>query len=410
MSRRSLGQLAKLVLIGVASILLLVGPSHAADWQYDNISPDGWCDKPHGNESPLVLIGTKDITYKGQTIARTRMIYAPACGTAWVKVYRVYPKGGSPAFYMVPSIWHQNSTAGSYGPSDDNDTSPNLQTWTTMMLARDRAVCGGVQLYHTYSQFRPDIGTHIKWIYLGCAKPTAKQRGVPYEETTPSTPDPATGEQPEVPTPAQPQPSQPSVPTGVAPLITVSQGGAYGCSGCFALNVQVRSFPTGTFTYTCHDNSGPGGADSAFYSHAVTVTDPNQGGWPGVFCYNSAPYVTYVVINGVQSNSVAFAGGVPPPPPPTTWSETVGGVAHTWTNYTNAGGSEGPSIASNQTVQIACKLQGFRVADGNTWWYRIASSPWNSQFYVSADAFYNNGQTSGSLHGTPFVDNAVGDC
>ncbi|HEY6887305.1 MAG TPA: hypothetical protein VI300_05980, partial [Solirubrobacter sp.] len=100
----------------------------------------------------------------------------------------------------------------------------------------------------------------------------------------------------------------------------------------------------------------------------------------------------------------------PPPPPPPTWAETTGGVAHTWTNYTNAGGTQGPSIGSNQTVQIACKLQGFRVADGNTWWYRIASAPWSSQYYVSADAFYNNGQTSGSLHGTPFVDPAVGNC
>jgi hypothetical protein len=51
-----------------------------------------------------------------------------------------------------------------------------------------------------------------------------------------------------------------------------------------------------------------------------------------------------------------------------TWGETTGGVGHTWTNYTNAGGTQGPSIASNQTVAIACKLTGFRVQDGNTWW------------------------------------------
>ena len=98
------------------------------------------------------------------------------------------------------------------------------------------------------------------------------------------------------------------------------------------------------------------------------------------------------------------------PPPAPTWAETTGGVAHTWTNYTNAGGSQGPSIGSNQTVAIACKLPGFRVADGNTWWYRIASAPWNGAYYVSADAFYNNGATSGSLHGTPFVDPAVANC
>jgi surface antigen len=99
-----------------------------------------------------------------------------------------------------------------------------------------------------------------------------------------------------------------------------------------------------------------------------------------------------------------------PPSAPPTWGETTGGIAHTWTNYTNAGGTEGPSIGANQTVRISCRLQGFRVADGNTWWYRIASAPWSNQFYVSADAFYNNGQTSGSLHGTPFVDPAVAGC
>ena len=99
-----------------------------------------------------------------------------------------------------------------------------------------------------------------------------------------------------------------------------------------------------------------------------------------------------------------------PTPTPVTYAEKVGGVSHTWTNYANAGGSEGPSIAAYQTVQIACKMTGFAVTDGNTWWYRIAQSPWNNQYYVSADAFYNNGATSGSLHGTPFVDSAVPNC
>jgi len=100
----------------------------------------------------------------------------------------------------------------------------------------------------------------------------------------------------------------------------------------------------------------------------------------------------------------------PPAPPPATRSETVGGVAHTWTNYLNAGGTEGPSIPAFATVEIACRLTGFRVADGNTWWYRIASAPWSNNYFVSADAFYNNGQTSGSLIGTPFVDEAVPAC
>jgi hypothetical protein len=113
----------------------------------------------------------------------------------------------------------------------------------------------------------------------------------------------------------------------------------------------------------------------------------------------------------VDNNVPDCAGNQPPPPPPApTWAETVGGVTHTWTDYSNAGGSEGPSIQTGQTVAVACKVQGFRVADGDTWWYRIASSPWNGAYYASADAYYNDGQTSGSLIGTPFVDNNVPNC
>lgn len=95
---------------------------------------------------------------------------------------------------------------------------------------------------------------------------------------------------------------------------------------------------------------------------------------------------------------------------PTTYAETSGSVVHTWTDYANAGGDEGQTIPSNATVEIACKVTGFAVADGNTWWYRIASSPWDDAYYASADAFYNDGATSGSLLGTPFVDPDVPNC
>ncbi len=102
--------------------------------------------------------------------------------------------------------------------------------------------------------------------------------------------------------------------------------------------------------------------------------------------------------------------GVPTAALATTVTETTGGVTHTWTNYSNAGGSEGPTIPSRDAVQVTCKLTGFKVANGNTWWYQIGSDPWNNKYYASADAFYNNGATAGSLQGTPFVDNAVPDC
>jgi hypothetical protein len=98
------------------------------------------------------------------------------------------------------------------------------------------------------------------------------------------------------------------------------------------------------------------------------------------------------------------------PAPNGSSAETTGGAASTWTDYRTAGGVQGPTIGTNATVYVSCKVTGFRVADGNTWWYRIAWGPWNDAYYVSADAFYNNGRTSGSLSGTPFVDLAVGDC
>jgi hypothetical protein len=103
-------------------------------------------------------------------------------------------------------------------------------------------------------------------------------------------------------------------------------------------------------------------------------------------------------------------GGSSPTPTATTYAETTGSVAHTWTNYSDAGGTEGAEIADNQTVQITCRIQGWTASDGNDWWYQIASSPWSNSYYVSADAFYNNGATSGSLAGTPFYDPAVPIC
>ncbi|HEX8871046.1 MAG TPA: hypothetical protein VF821_35620, partial [Lentzea sp.] len=99
-----------------------------------------------------------------------------------------------------------------------------------------------------------------------------------------------------------------------------------------------------------------------------------------------------------------------PPAGPPQYHETTGGPTNTWTNYQNAGGQEGPTIPGHQTVLVACRLEGFAVANGNTWWYRIASPGWDSRFYASADAFYNNGQTAGTLKGTPWMDPAVPHC
>ena len=157
---------------------------------------------------------------------------------------------------------------------------------------------------------------------------------------------------------------------------------------------------------------GKGGADGS--ASAPTGTKPTTA--PGAASSlpgpASPPGSASPPTTTMPTTSVFVEPDEPPvvPPSPQTWSETTGGEAHTWTNYRNAGGEEGPVIPGGTTVQISCKLEGFPVEDGNTWWYRIASSPWSNKFYVSADAFYNNGATSGPLGGTPYVDSDVANC
>lgn len=173
------------------------------------------------------------------------------------------------------------------------------------------------------------------------------------------------------------------------------------------ITMSLTGFSAGNHTYTCNFASG------GDQSYTVSVSASPQGWDNGHTCYDGiVGDRVWVTIEGVSSNTLTVPGSAAPPPPPsaTTHGETVGANANTWTNYTNAGGTQGPTIPSNSTVQISCVIQGFKVADGNTNWYRIAQSPWNNAYYVSADVFYNNGETSGSLHGTPYVDPAVPAC
>jgi hypothetical protein len=115
--------------------------------------------------------------------------------------------------------------------------------------------------------------------------------------------------------------------------------------------------------------------------------------------------------HGQRVSCAAQAPDSPPAPDAAiTYPETVGGNTETWTDYRSAGGLGGALIEAGRTVDVACAVRGFVVEDGNPWWYRIASSPWNGAYYASADPFYNNGRTSGSLADTPFVDPAVPTC
>ena len=169
------------------------------------------------------------------------------------------------------------------------------------------------------------------------------------------------------------------------------------------ISMTTSGLAPGTYQYMCIFGSGGN------RTYNVTLSGGTQTFDNGATCYDGiAGDTVRVTIGGVTSNTLRVPG--PQPPPATTYGETTGGAANTWTNYTNAGGAQGQTIPAYTTVQISCAIEGFRVADGNVWWYRIASSPWSNSYYVSADAFYNNGASSGSLLGTPFVDPAVPHC
>jgi surface antigen len=237
-------------------------------------------------------------------------------------------------------------------------------------------------------------------------------------------------------TPAPPAPAAPTTPSG--PVFGVQNTSETPPDGVYFRNsphTADTSSISGLGVYfgeqvrlICYGSGDAVGAyaNSLWYQVAnvtrPTVNGTANAGWLNAHYINDGKAANQVdsgvpQCSGSGSSPPAATPTPPPsspppstPPPPPTWGETVGGNAHTWTNYTNAGGTQGPTIPAYTTVQIACKVPGFRVADGNTWWYRIASAPWNNAFFVSADAFYNNGQTSGSLHGTPFVDGNVANC
>jgi surface antigen len=116
--------------------------------------------------------------------------------------------------------------------------------------------------------------------------------------------------------------------------------------------------------------------------------------------------------NGPSSQTAPPPPPPPPPPsPPKTYAQTSGpGPVHTWTDYHDGGGTEGPEIPDNSAVQVTCRSEGLPVEDGNPWWYELASSPYNNGYWASSDAFYNNGSTSGGLQGTPFFDPNVPVC
>jgi GDSL-like Lipase/Acylhydrolase family len=82
---------------------------------------------------------------------------------------------------------------------------------------------------------------------------------------------------------------------------------------------------------------------------------------------------------------------------------------NTFLNYHNASGV-GVRVAPFAFIEISCKVYDPAIASANPdgYWYRVASSPWNNQYYAPANTFMNGDAVGGPFtHNTDF---AVPDC
>jgi hypothetical protein len=109
------------------------------------------------------------------------------------------------------------------------------------------------------------------------------------------------------------------------------------------------------------------------------------------------------------------AGGDPPivtqpPATGTTRAEQQGSRgANTFTDPHAISGA-GPRVAPSETVQVSCRLldPSAPSISPDGYWYRLADSPWNNQYYAAANTFMNGDPPGGPFtHNTDF---AVPDC
>ncbi|MCU1281935.1 MAG: putative cell wall-binding domain [bacterium] len=104
---------------------------------------------------------------------------------------------------------------------------------------------------------------------------------------------------------------------------------------------------------------------------------------------------------GVMTASPAGASG---------YSEQEGHHgANTFTDYHNASGM-GPRVDAASWVDVSCKVYDPYIQSVNPdgYWYRIASAPWNDQYYAAANTFMNGDPWNGPY--THNTDWNVPDC
>jgi hypothetical protein len=126
----------------------------------------------------------------------------------------------------------------------------------------------------------------------------------------------------------------------------------------------------------------------------------------------SPPVTSSPTTNAPASSPPATSPPVTSPPttsPPVTVQEQEGhNGANTFSNYSNASG-EGTAIGPGQWVAVTCRVYDPSItsASPDGYWYLIASSPWNNQYWAVANTFMNGDvwgcwTTSSCTHNTDF--------
>lgn len=112
-----------------------------------------------------------------------------------------------------------------------------------------------------------------------------------------------------------------------------------------------------------------------------------------------------ITIDAVPDRVGAWASAICGSTPPTTYPEQEGSHgANTFLDYHNASGM-GPAVAAAQWVNVSCKVYDPYIASVNPdgYWYRLADSPWNNQYYAAANTFMNGDPWGGPYtHNTDF--------
>jgi len=161
-------------------------------------------------------------------------------------------------------------------------------------------------------------------------------------------------------------------------------------------------------TWSWNGGGGSGLPISYYELCVVNGSCSNVGPNPGLTtqgfaCGTTHSAYAYVVDSAGQasnqSNTASATTAACPQPPPTTYTEyTVNpNGAPTFTNPVNASG-QGPNVPANTLVQVTCKLgfsPGGTIASAfpDGYWYKIASAPWNNQYWAVANVFWNGGLT-----------------